>query len=211
MNRVEDLEAAITHRAEKLAAEYRERAERRKAGILKEADENLRLVEERETTAAKAQAELVYLRKMQAGEIRMRADMDHLRWGLVQGVEHRLKDRMEEFSTQEDAYLKTLQQYLAQGAASIESNELVAEVNHRDYQRLVERWDGFAADAAPGKRVTLAKDPINTVGGIRITSLDGRIRLDNTFEGRRDRLRSRLHQIIVERMFPATAGGGGAL
>ncbi|KOR29424.1 ATPase, partial [Achromatium sp. WMS1] len=48
MNQVEDLEAAILKRAEKLATEYKERAERRKANILAEAAEQLRLRKEQE-------------------------------------------------------------------------------------------------------------------------------------------------------------------
>jgi V/A-type H+-transporting ATPase subunit E len=44
-----------------------------------------------------------------------------------------------------------------------------------------------------------------------ISSQDGNIRLENTFEGRRERLRFRLHQIIVKRLLPATADGGEML
>lgn len=210
MNRVEDLEAAILNRAKKLADEYKERADRRRASILKEAGEHLRLREEQETTAAKAQAELVYLRKVQASELKVKANMDHLRWGLVQEIEQRMTDQMRDFVEQEESYIKTLQGYLAQGASIIESDDLVAEVGSRDHQRLAEKWDEITAQAAGNKRVTLAAEPINTIGGILIRSQDGRIRLDNTFEGRRERLRPRLHQIIVERLMPATMDGGGA-
>jgi V/A-type H+-transporting ATPase subunit E len=209
MNRVEDLEAAILKRAEKLAAEYQERAERRKTNMLKEASEKLRLHEEHEMSIAKAQGDLIYLRKVQASELRLRAHMDHLRWGLVQEMEHRLEDRMRAFAEQEDEYLNTIKGYLAQGAKAIERDDLIAEVNHRDHQRLVERWDSFVQEAAPGKNIILASDPIETIGGILIRSQDGRIRLNNTFEGRRERLRSRLHQIIVERLMPATVDSGG--
>jgi V/A-type H+-transporting ATPase subunit E len=209
MNRVEDLETAILNRAKKLADEYKERADRRRASILKEAAEHLRLREEQETTAAKAQAELVYLRKVQASEIKLKASMDHLRWSLVQEIEQRMADKMREYVEQEDAYLKTLQAYITQGAELIERNELIAEVNSRDHQRLVNRWESLVAEAAPNKRVTLAAEPIQTIGGTLIRSEDGRIRLDNTFEGRIDRLRPRLHQIVVESLIPATMDGGG--
>jgi V/A-type H+-transporting ATPase subunit E len=211
MNRVEDLEAAILKRAEKLATEYRERAERRKASILEEAAEQLRLREEQETLAIKAQADLVYLRKIQANELRLQAHMDHLRWGLVQETVHRLEERMHAFADREDEYLQTLQGYLAQAAKTIESNDLVVKVNHRDHQRLAGRWEAFTAEAALGKNVVLSDEPMNTVGGMLIGSQDGNIRLDNTFEGRRERLRFRLHQIIVKRLLPATVDSGEML
>jgi V/A-type H+-transporting ATPase subunit E len=211
MNRVEDLEAAILKRAEKLATEYRERAERRKASILEEAAEQLRLRKEQEEAAIKAQADLVYLRKVQASELRLHANMDHLRWGLVQETVHRLEERMLAFADKEDEYLEALQGYLAQGSNIIESNDLIVEVNHRDHQRLAGRWAEFAATAAPEKNVVLSDNPVTTVGGMLISSQDGNIRLDNTFEGRRERLRFRLHQIIVRRLIPATVDGGEML
>ncbi|KOR30349.1 hypothetical protein TI04_06185 [Achromatium sp. WMS2] len=209
MNRVEDLEAAILNRAEKLASEYKERAERRRATIIKEAGDKLRLREEHEVMMAKAQADLIYLRKVQASELKMKAHMDHLRWGLVQDIEHRMEDRMRAFVEQEDSYLQTLKSYLEQGAKVIESNDLIAEVNQTDLNRLTAIWNDFATEAAPGKNVALSPNPVNTIGGILIRSQDGRIRLDNTFEGRRERLRSRLHQIIVERLIPAAMDGSG--
>jgi V/A-type H+-transporting ATPase subunit E len=210
MNRVEDLESAIIKRAEKLAGEYRERAEHSRAKILKEAAERLRLREEQEAVLAKADSDRVYLRKVQASELKLHAHMDHMRWNMVQAVEQRLEDRMREFAEQEDAYLKTLQSYLTQGAQEIERDELVAELNQRDHQRLAPRWEAFVAEAALGKQIELAPNPIESLGGVRIQSRDGCVRLDNTFEGRRERLRSRLHQVIVERLIPATNSGGKA-
>ncbi len=208
MNQVEDLEAAIVQRAEKLASEYKERAERRKASILKEAAEELRLREEQENIAVKAYADLVYLRKIQASELKLQAHMDHLRWGLVQETVHRLDQRMQAFADNEAEYLQTLKGYLTQGAENIESDDLIVTVNHRDHQRLVNQWQDFAATAAAGKNVILSNDPVNTLGGMLISSQDGKIRLDNTFEGRKDRLRFKLHQIIVKRLIPATMDSG---
>ena len=200
MNRVEDLEAAILQRAEKLATEYRERAERRRASILKDASEKLRLFEERETVLARAQADLVYLRKVQANELRLHAHMDHVRWEAIQEIEQRLEERMLAFVEQEETYLKIMQGYLTQAAAAIECDDLVIEVNHRDQQRLKARWESFTA-AALGKHITLATDAIDTLGGMLIRNQDRNIRLDNTFEGRCARLRFQLHQIILRRLF----------
>jgi V/A-type H+-transporting ATPase subunit E len=88
---------------------------------------------------------------------------------------------------------------------------LVAEVNRHDHQRLAPRWEEFASEAAPDKHIELADEPIKTLGGILIHSRDGRIRLDNTFEGRRERLRPQLHQIIVERLIPAAVDSAGIM
>jgi V/A-type H+-transporting ATPase subunit E len=205
MNQVEELESAILSRAERLAGEYRERAGRSRERILREAAEQLRLREEREVLVAKAMAERNYRRKVQANELKLRAHMDHLRWNLVRGVEQRLEERITAFAGNLEAYDKALRGYLAQAAQLIEQDVLVAELNARDHRRLRDGWESFAAAAVTDKRIELAPEPIESLGGVRVSSPDGRIRLDNTFEGRRERLRPRLHQVIVERLFPATA------
>jgi V/A-type H+-transporting ATPase subunit E len=204
MNQVQELESAILSRAERLAAEYHERAERSRERILGEAANQLRLREDREVLIAKAMAERSYRRKVQSSELKLHAHMDHLRWNLVRGVEQRLEEQMRLYVDQEDNYLATLKRYLAQGAKLIERDQLVAELNARDHQRLAADWANFSAEASNGKSITLAPDPIHTLGGILVRSVDGRIRLNNTFEGRRERLRAKLHQIIVERLIPAS-------
>jgi V/A-type H+-transporting ATPase subunit E len=211
MNQVEELESAILARAERLAGEFRERAERSRDRILREAAEQLRLREEREVLIAKATADRTFRRRVQASELKLHAHMDHLRWNLVRGVEQRLADRMLAFVKDEAAYDKVLQGYLAQGAALIQQDDLVAELSAHDHQRLEGTWKEFAAAAVADKRLALAPEPIDTLGGVLIRSADGRIRLDNTFEGRLERLKSRLHQIIVERLIPASADSGAVL
>jgi V/A-type H+-transporting ATPase subunit E len=39
-----------------------------------------------------------------------------------------------------------------------------------------------------------------------VASEDGRIRVDNTFEGRQERLRARIQQVILERLLPGRPG-----
>lgn len=208
MNQVEELEAAILARAERLAAEYRERAERSRVRILKEAAEQLQLREQREVLIAKSQADRTFRRRVQSNELKLHAHMDHLRWNLVRGVEQRLDERMCAFVEREDEYFPVLQSFLAEGARLIEQERLVAQLNRRDQQRLAPRWSEFAAQAAPGKTIRLSDSPIHTLGGVVLLSEDGRIRVDNSFEGRRERLRPRLHQIIVERLIPVAVDGG---
>ncbi len=204
MNQVEELESAILKRAERLASEYLERAARSRDRIISEAAAQLHLREEREVLIAKSLAERTFRRRVQSSELKLHAHMDHLRWNLVRAVEQRLEERMRAFVTDDQTYFKVLSGYLAQGARAIGQPELVAALNTHDHQRLAQRWDAFAAEAVPGTTISLADHPIETVGGVLVTSTDGRIRLDNTFEGRRERLRPRLHQIIVERLIPAT-------
>jgi len=203
MNQVNELETAILARANRLASEYRERAEHSRNNILRNASERLHLREEREVLVAKARAERAYRRMVQADELKLHKEMDHLRWNLVESVTERLAERMRLFTQHErEQYQALLQALLVTGAQAIERNSLVAEVSRQDLEWLQPIWNDFAKAASPGKAIQLAADPIDTLGGILIHSDDNRIRVDNTFEGRIDRLESRLHQIIIERLLP---------
>ncbi len=87
MNQVQELEQAIMGRAERLAGEYRERAQRSRDGILREAAERLRLREQREETIAKSLGERSFRQQVQASELKMQSQLDLVRWNLVTDVE----------------------------------------------------------------------------------------------------------------------------
>jgi len=208
MSQVDQLESAILARAHSLAQEYRKRAERSRDNILREAAERLHLREDREVLLAKALAERAYRRKVQASELKLHKQMDLLRWNLVQGIMERLAQRMQQLVQDEAAYLPLLQAYVAEGVEAIEHDQLVAELNANDLKRLQPRWQELLRAANVYKPVLLGPDPIDTLGGVLIRSSDNRIRLDNTFEGRLQRLHERLHQQIVERLLPAGGKAG---
>jgi V/A-type H+-transporting ATPase subunit E len=208
MDQVKELETAILKRAHRLASEYRERAEHSRDNILRDAHERLRLREDREVLLAKAEAERAYRRKVQGNEIKLHREMDHLRWNLVEGVRARLGDLMQSLCDDEGHYLPLLSALLGRAAEEIERQELTAEVNARDLERLRPIWDRFAGEAGPDKQITLSGKPMDTLGGILVRSNDNRIRVDNTFEGRMERLRGRLHQVIIERLLPSGIENG---
>ncbi|MCU0833305.1 MAG: V-type ATP synthase subunit E family protein [Chromatiaceae bacterium] len=203
MNQVQELEKAILARAERLAAEYRERAQRNRDNILRDAAERLRLREQREESIAKSLGERTYRQQVQASELKMQSQLDRMRWNLVTDVQRRLRERIERYKQDEAAYLATLKAYLAQAAAAIEAEELIAQVNAQDHKRLGPTWEAIVEAAAPGKRIVLAPEAIETSGGVLVESADHKIRVNNTFEGRLIRLQSRIQQVILERLLPS--------
>jgi V/A-type H+-transporting ATPase subunit E len=208
MDQVKALEAAILERAHRLASEYRQRAERSRDNILRDAHQRLRLREEREVLISKAQADRTYRRMVQANELKLQKEMDHLRWNLVEGVRERLGDLMQSLANDEARYLPLMSDLLGRGADEIEREELTAEVNARDQERFRPVWEQFSRKAAPDKQILLSSSPINTLGGILVRSNDNRIRVDNTFEGRMERLRGSLQQTIIERLLPGGIENG---
>ena len=202
MNQVQELERAILARAERLAGEYRERGQRSRDTILREAAERLRLREQREESIARSLGERTFRQQVQASELKLQSQLDRVRWNLVLDVENRLGERLRAYMSDAAAYATTLKAYLAQAAAEIEADDLVVECNAQDRRRLEPDWEALAAEVAAGKRLRLAEEPIACLGGVRVASGDYRIRIDHTFEGRLERLRPRLHQVILERLVP---------
>ena len=206
MDQVTELESAILQRANRLAVEFRQRAERSRDNILREASDRLRLREEREVLLAKALAERAYRRQVQANELKLRAQMDQVRWNLAQGIQERMIPRAAELVRDEDRYLPVLGRLLAAGLREFPADlELVADLNEADRKLLAPRWTEFVQESAPDRPVMLGQEPLRCTGGLVVRTPDNRVRVDNTFEGRLQRLETRIYQTIVERLFPGQA------
>jgi V/A-type H+-transporting ATPase subunit E len=206
MDQVTELESAILQRANRLAVEFRQRAERSRDNILREASDRLRLREEREVLLAKALAERAYRRQVQANELKLRAQMDQVRWNLAQAVQERLLARCAELVRDTDRYVPVLGRLLAAALRELPADlELVAEVSEADGKMLATRWQDLLARHAPDRPVALSPEPVRCTGGVVVRTPDNRIRVDNSFEGRLQRLETRIYQTIVERLFPGQA------
>lgn len=203
MNQVQELEQAILARAERLAGEYRERANRSRDSILREAAERLRMRESREESIAKTLADRTFRQQVQASELKMQTHLDRMRWNLVQDVERALAGRMQAFSEDLGRYEPWLESLIVHAVTLIEEKSLVVSVNARDVHRLAERWETILETLPSHKTVTLSKEPIETLGGVLVASRDRRIRVDNTYEGRLERLRPAVQQVILERLLPS--------
>lgn len=208
MNQVLELEQAILTRAEQLAGQYAEQAQRTRDTILREANERLRQREQYEETQARALGDRNYRQRVQAAEIKLQSQLDRMRWNLVRRVEDRLAERMEHFiSNHPQEYLDYLKGLLLTAGEQFESEAITVRCNSEDHARLKTQWDAIPT-AFTGKTLTLDAKPIQTLSGLLLISADQRIRVDNTFEGRMARLRPRLQQVILERLLPASAESG---
>jgi V/A-type H+-transporting ATPase subunit E len=199
---ISGLEAALAARAQKMADEHIASAHQARERILADTRQRLRIEEEREVLAAKARAERAYQQKVQAAELDLRAELDRLRWELADGALAKLHTRLAALADDEARYLPLLLNYLREAAQAIERDELMAQVNARDLQRLQPDWERYAAEAAPGKRLMLSPQALDCIGGVLVSSTDQDIRCDNTFEGRMERLDETLQGAIAERLMP---------
>lgn len=199
---ISGLETALAERARKLSEEHLINGRQARELMLAEARQRLQIEEERAVLAAKARAERIYQQRVQAAELDLRADLDRVRWELINSAFPKLVESLSALAADETRYLPLLRNYLRECAQAIERDELVAQFNARDLQRLQKGWAQYAAEAAPGKRLTLSPDPLNSIGGVLVISADRDIRFDNTFEGRMERLAETLQGAIAERLMP---------
>ncbi|NBC49933.1 MAG: ATPase [Gammaproteobacteria bacterium] len=203
MTQADELENAILARAERLASEYRERAQRSRDNILRDAAEKLRLREQREEAIAKTLGDRAYRQQVQAEELKLQSHLDLVRWNLVRDVESRLAEQMEAHRKDSTAYLKTLQGFIQTALTEMERSQVILRANSADLKLLSKQWDRVTEILPADTQANLDENPIETLGGVMIESSDGKVRVDNTFEGRLARLRSRLQQVILERLVPS--------
>lgn len=197
---ISGLEAALADRARKLADEHLVNGRQERELILAETWQRLHLEQEREVLVAKARAERVYQQRVQAAELDLRAELDRLRRELVNATLAGLPSRLAALAEDDLYYLPLLQNYLREAAQAIERDELVAQFNARDLQRLQGDWEKYAREAAPGKHLILSPEPVDSIGGVLVSSADRNIRFDNTFEGRLERLDEILQGAITEQL-----------
>ncbi len=198
---VSDLEAALIDRAERLASEYLQKGKDGREAIINEERDRLRTREERIADEAKADADRVYRRRVQAAQLKVQASLDRERWQLIESVIDELPQALASIAADDETYTDLLQHLLAQGATSIGEDDLVVSLNARDRGRLEARWQEFVDQAAPGRHITLDMSDADISGGIRVSSADGRVSIDASFEGRTERFRNELVQVIAERLF----------
>ncbi len=199
---ISGLEAALAERARKLVEEHLANGRLQRDRILADTRERLQLDKERALAAAKAHAERIYQQRVQAAELELRAELDRLRRELITAALAQLPALLSALTEDEARYLPLLLNQLRDAAAAIEREQLVVQLNAHDLQRLQPDWARQAGEAAPGRQMSLSPEPLACVGGALVISADGNIRVNNTFEGRMERLDETLQGIIAEQLMP---------
>jgi V/A-type H+-transporting ATPase subunit E len=198
---VEQLEQAILKRAQDLAESHSLAAQQQKAQILAEAAKRHQLRENHETEIAKAAAEQQYRRRVQASEIKMQAELDELRWTLIQSIISELHTSLQQLAQQPEQYLSLLIHYLTSAARNLQQNEMIVTVNEKDYKWLAPQWQQLldASQLTQSYHLACSENPF--MGGILVSDNQNKVRIDNTFEGLLERFEMTLCQEINQQLF----------
>ncbi len=202
-----DLENSLIARAEMLVQEFKTSAAHRRNEILSEANERLHLREEHEVLLARAAADKLQRQQVQSAEIRLQGDIDRLRWTLVQAVLTRLDEAVADLVNDENKYMTILSGLISAAAQAIDADTIVVELNTQDLLRLNKRWESFSKALAPGKKLQLSPQPLHSIGGALLHDSDNRLRVNQTFEGRKQRMNEMLIQVVMGRLFANAPSG----
>ncbi len=197
----EKLEGLLSAQAMALADQHLRKAHEASEQVKQELQAKLRKLEEGEEQRYQLEAERLCRQIIQASKLRMDSEHDRLRWALAQDVLHEVHKRLEKLTEDTPRYHAVLQGYLAEAAQAMPEGVLVAELNPRDLDALRPRWNELASQAAPGRKVELAPLAEHATGGMRMRSADGRLRVDNTFEGRLARMQDEVLGVIMDKLF----------
>ncbi|MDJ0777949.1 MAG: V-type ATP synthase subunit E family protein [Gammaproteobacteria bacterium] len=211
-DQVRALQAAILERARELSAEHVSQGEMSRAKVIADMREKLKLMEEKELLSARVHAEREYHRRVQASELRIRAELDRNRWGLVQAVMDKLARRLVELREDESAYRPVFLALLRNGVEALAQPVVVAAINNGDRKRYHKRWSALVVEACGDSvEVRLAPETCSCSGGVRLVTLAGDCMIDNTFEGIIARREQELQRLVFERLFAHVAVQGSVI
>lgn len=179
---VEDILGESRAKAEELRRrgqdEVEERITREKAEAVREADQMIR--------NAKTEADASKNRLISQAKQKARLAYLDERNKIVHAVLEVVRTKLTAFIDDESSYHPFLLKAIARGAEAIPSEVVRIGLSERDLAKFGRT--GLLKDAVATvrttKRAVLSDEPVQTIGGVVVTSEDGRIRADCTFEAR---------------------------
>lgn len=208
-DQVKALQQAILERARELADGHVSQGEMTRAKIIEDAREKIKLMEQKELLSARLHSEREYQRQVQASELRIQAELDRNRWGLVQAVMDKITRQLVELRKDDVAYRPLFERLLKHGVDGLGAKQLVATLGNDDLARFHDDWDSLVTACCGDKiKVRLSPEACYCSGGLKLASNNGDIMIDNTFEGIISRREIELQQLIFERLFSTVSTKG---
>ena len=208
-DQVAALQKAIIDRARELADEHVEQGELTRTKILADMRDKIKLREEKELLAAQLEADREYDRLVQASELRIQAELDRNRWGLVQATIDKVARRLAALRNDRNRYEEVFSSLLGQGVEAIGQTKVIASINNEDLGLFHDRWKNIVRAACGDEvEVKLSPEAYACSGGVRLVSAEGDVMLDNSFEGIIARREQALQRIVFERLFSTVSTRG---
>lgn len=203
----EKLEALIETQAMGLAEQHLQAGHAAVEQIRQQAE--ARLAQRRQGEELRFQQEAAQLCRqlLQGAKLRVDADLDRLRWALVQEVLSGVRARLAHVPSEPARYRAALVRLIAEAAQAIPAGKLVVEMSARDAEWLRADWQQLAHEAAPGRELVLRVLDGPCLGGVRVCDEANQRRIDHTFEARLARMEGELLSAIMQTLFAEEPGG----
>lgn len=173
--------------AEKIKEEAKKRGEAKAEWILRK---------------ARTQAETEKQRIIAGARLEVRRKRLEVQESLIREVITALKDRLAELPDEE--YFPMLVELTAGAIEELGTGSVVVRSNERTLKLIEARLEEFRAavseKAGRNVEITLG-EPLSSIGGVLVETIDGSVRVDNTFEARIGRLESELRAEIAKALF----------
>lgn len=192
----------IIKEAEKKAAEVIREAKREASAILETARQGIKEEEERGLRQALARSERVYEEIMAEGRMRAKKETLQKKEGFISGVFKGAEEKLRTHVASKD-YEEDLIRIAIDACRKLGSSDVVIRANRRDLKILQRFKEQIVSELSSGGGVinTSFGEPVQTIGGVVVGVPDGKVEIDETFEGRMRREFEALRVKVARALF----------
>ena len=192
----------IVKEAKEKAAEVVRAAKREAAMTLEVARLGAKEEEEHELREAGVRGKQVYEELMAEGRMKAKKEMLQRKEGFIGDIFKEAEERLGAHVASKE-YEKDLVRIAVDACRKLGSNDAVIRANQRDLKLLQRSEEQITRELSGEKTMNISfGEPIQTIGGVRVGTPDGKVEIDETFEGRMRRefevLRVRVAKILFE-------------
>ncbi|KUO41636.1 MAG: hypothetical protein AVW06_04340 [Hadesarchaea archaeon DG-33-1] len=193
----------ILNEAKEKAAGIIEAAKKESHTLLDAARFGAKEEEERKTKEAHARGKHVYDGVLAEGRMRAKRELLQKREELINEVFREVEKKLQVHASSEK-YEKDIIRIASMACKKLGVGDVVIRANHRDLKLLEESKDQITRELSENKKKASVSfgEPIQTIGGVKVGTADGRVEIDETFEGRMRRefedLRVKVAKVLFE-------------
>jgi len=159
--------------------------------------------EERETKEAHTRGKHVYDGVLAEGRMRAKREVLQKREDIINEVFREVEKKLQAHASSEE-YEKNIIRIATGACKKLGQDDVVIRANRRDLKLLEGSKDQIARELGEGIKTASVSlgEPIQTIGGVKVRTADGRIEIDETFEGRMRRefegIRVKVAKVLFE-------------
>ena len=193
----------ILKEAEQKTAEILSEAKKQAQVILSEARSEAEKEEKRRLAEVKVQGQQIYEEVLAAGRLRARKELLQRKENLINEVFKEAEKKLKAYASTKK-YESDLVRIAVEACKKLGSASVIIRANKKDLQLLKKhraKIEKASKNHGQPVKLTFGK-PIQSMGGVKVSTPDGKMEIDDTFEGKLkrefDALRVKIAKILFE-------------